>query len=1056
MFSRAVLEAATLKAKKFGVTTETKKGEPLQGSKLHSQKNEFPQSREELIATAITDWKNLSQVRSIKPCSEVRAEMLFEGEIEDENAENPLAFNDHEKARKYLAEKADWRRIVFVSPYSKAKTFWVVHQEEKPEKAFLAISNFVAEKEGVAHQGEEWALSLTNESSFDPIELSSGPLSESSEITKKLQDVVKIKDLQRSIEPNGEEWRLARKGTFKRLREQEDDINEDLELGKMPWKLRQTWDDWANLKNEGIEENWKAVSEAELIGSGFWASLAIERIRRNITRAKADYERPNFGDRDWLTDIMEAGMEALHAMTAGISSRGLSPKKMAEKIEEAKDRFPALADRSKAKNGWITLKENQSTMWAKNRPKNQHTWICDILGDWQEEDSQAQVWTPLTRLLSAILLDLTYRQLRTQVRKSLVTKCESVGMQWNINQGRLTDRDFIQKWVRRTIEDCQEPKATTNIEILGEGQEQKIIWVPGKRDSQVWIFNLGKTAKKRHKMQLIRMAMHLRLHCDEAEALEKLAESEWTQGNVRKCLDVFKSSRNHIENDMILIKRATPPPAIRQLLQAIEAMINETKKQAPGSSSKLESVLINLTGGWSWAAGGQISFIKQPLDFLQTWMANRFRLTPPPRPVRMAVNKLPKVKITSKEWARRAIEVNEKMVEALINVRASYAEDEVQVEDFDSEEAAWKSSIAVTGGDISQLNAAREAIDAIKKPVNRRDQVEDLTSRGLVIYAIKEEPNREKLQASLRGQQHQNDFVEEIMRRINIEQPEDWAELAEILEEDVPHERSLTILMPQQEHAEMLAEALVQAGTNAIKLVTLSRTSAEESKSKRTPWLWKCFQCANSSDKPIISYTPNWAHPKVVDRMAKTLEKLAEEESWTENEKQVAKGSRTWEDLTSNEGTKLVPDAACTFFLRETHLDGIKAAQHELNQPATTEDFFPPEIDSISQVKGLKTGKNKNFRNKKAQFLNRKKRLRNQLKIAESSKIRPAIIKPWEKTQETSAANQERQSTQGAERESGEGEDQLRKIKQAKIDANGQSGTSSREPNLKRGYNMPG
>ncbi|CBY11129.1 unnamed protein product [Oikopleura dioica] len=949
MFARAVLEAAAIKARKFGITTDTKGFEPLQGSRLHSQINEFPKSREELIATAITDWKGLSNVRSIKPDGGVKAELLFESGEEVEKAENPMAFNKHEEARKYLAEKADWRRIVFVSPYSKNRTLWIVHQEEKPEKAFFTISNFIAEAEGVAYQGEEWALSLTNESTFEPMELSSGARAEESEITRSLQAVVAIKDLKRDIEPEGEEWRLVRKGPFKRLREDNDEINEDLQFDKMPWRLRQTWDDWASLKNEGIEEKWKAVDETKIIGSGFWASLAIEKVRKNITRAKADYERPNFEDKDWLTDLMEAGMEALQSMTARISSRELSPEKMAEKIEKAKDIFPALADRCNAQNGWITLKENQSTEWANKRPKNQQTGICDVLGDWQEQDEQAQAWTPLTRLLSTILLDLTYRQLRTQIRKSLTTKCESIGMQWNVNQGRLTDRTFIQKWVRKTIEKCQEPTATTKIEIVGEGQEHKIIWIPGKQDSQIWVFNLGEKPKKRHKMQLTRMAMHLRIHGDEAEALEKLANSEWKQNDVKKCLETFRASRNHVENDVIMIKRSAPAPAIRTLSQTIEAMTIEAKRQAPGSNSKLESVLVNLTGGWCWAAGGQMNFIQQPVDFQQTWMANRYKLVAPPRPCkrRRAGNNLLEVGIASDEWAKRAIEVNSRMTEALVHPGARYAEDEVRIEDFDSEEEAWKASISLTGGDISQIEAIREAISKIKKPVKKRDRLEDLTSRGLIIYAVRERPNLEKLQATLCGKQQQNDFVEEIMGRINKEQPENWIELAELLEGDKPQERGLTILMPQQEHADKLAEALLQVGACTIQLVTLDRSRCKENKTQ--PWLWKCFSNTGSPDRPESNYTPSWAHPKAVEKMAKTLERLSKEEVWTGNERQAARGVKTWEDLASIEGAELVPDAACTFYLREVHLDGIKAAQHLLELPATAEDFFPPQSKTVGK-----------------------------------------------------------------------------------------------------------
>jgi len=74
------------------------------------------------------------------------------------------------------------------------------------QKAFFTISNFIAEAKG-AHQGEEWAITLTSEATFEPIRILNGEASETeSKVTRKLQSVVAVKSLQRAIEPNGEEW----------------------------------------------------------------------------------------------------------------------------------------------------------------------------------------------------------------------------------------------------------------------------------------------------------------------------------------------------------------------------------------------------------------------------------------------------------------------------------------------------------------------------------------------------------------------------------------------------------------------------------------------------------------------------------------------------------------------------------------------------------------------------------------------------------------------------------------------------------------------------------
>ena len=61
-----------------------------------------------------SDLRSLNNIRSIKPDRKVNAELLFEREEEVENAVSPQALDKHEEARKYLAEKSNWRRIVYI------------------------------------------------------------------------------------------------------------------------------------------------------------------------------------------------------------------------------------------------------------------------------------------------------------------------------------------------------------------------------------------------------------------------------------------------------------------------------------------------------------------------------------------------------------------------------------------------------------------------------------------------------------------------------------------------------------------------------------------------------------------------------------------------------------------------------------------------------------------------------------------------------------------------------------------------------------------------------
>ena len=88
-------------------------------------------------------------------------------------------------------------------------------------------------------------------------------------------------------------------GPFKRLKEGNDDDNKDCSFEKMLWKLRKIWNDWADLRNEGIEDKWKTVNETEVIGRGFWALLVIEKMKRSCKLLKPESARTAFLQKKW-------------------------------------------------------------------------------------------------------------------------------------------------------------------------------------------------------------------------------------------------------------------------------------------------------------------------------------------------------------------------------------------------------------------------------------------------------------------------------------------------------------------------------------------------------------------------------------------------------------------------------------------------------------------------------------------------------------------------------------------------------------------------------------
>ena len=108
-------------------------------------------------------------------------------------------------------------------------------------------------------------------------------------------------------------------------------------------------------------------------------------------------------------------------------------------------------------------------------------------------------------------------------------------------------------------------------------------------------------------------------------------------------------------------------------------------------------------------------------------------------------------------------------------------------------------------------------------PIQKREYVEDTISRGIVIYIDEMATSDPKLFARPAGATAA-DVGPRVAERINKEQPEDWDELVTLLEQEVSTKTGcLTIFMPQQEHAETLAEALDDAHAFTINLATLER-----------------------------------------------------------------------------------------------------------------------------------------------------------------------------------------------------------------------------------------
>lgn len=83
-----------------------------------------------------------------------------------------------------------------------------------------------------------------------------------------------------------------------------------------------------------------------------------------------------------------------------------------------------------------------------------------------------------------------------------------------------------------------------------------IIWIADKSAPRLWLWNYGAKSNNKHQRELKRLAEAKQLQFEEADAMEKLAELEWSESNVENCVKAFVNDRNFVGDNKIAFRRA--------------------------------------------------------------------------------------------------------------------------------------------------------------------------------------------------------------------------------------------------------------------------------------------------------------------------------------------------------------------------------------------------------------------------------------------------------------------------------------------------------------------
>ncbi|CAG5114421.1 Oidioi.mRNA.OKI2018_I69.chrUn_4.g17236.t1.cds [Oikopleura dioica] len=392
-----------------------------------------------------------------------------------------------------------------------------------------------------------------------------------------------------------------------------------------PNNISEELNKWAKIKSQDWFREWEDLENQDILNEGFWHFVCLRVIGESKIKTQANYERPSFTDDNWLRRLIKKGLETIFdAMPR--SDAFITPEELLDSLKMLKSLHSDWHEICHQKNAWLELKANEDTQWANKKPANVNAWIIDIIGEYASEDSPIPNPTPLTKILSPLLLHLVQKQL---IQDSVIGQdgsCKEMPTQWHVDWSELKDSRSLKKWLESAAKKVNPINTTVRVKEVGKGDSHWILWIPYKVVPQIWVFNYGEDSDFIKAKSLLSLAAHPALTPLESEALEKLASKPWTTQNVKECISAFqKPTRNFYASGACLVGVNRPFRTQKIILEIIAKVVRDTK--AHSHLRSLEHNLGILSTGWNWANGKRFSPNKTLDNFIDTWMQKREEVT---------------------------------------------------------------------------------------------------------------------------------------------------------------------------------------------------------------------------------------------------------------------------------------------------------------------------------------------------------------------------------------------------------------------------------------------
>jgi len=472
---------------------------------------------------------------------------------------------------------------------------------------------------------------------------------------------------------------------------------------------------WDVVKESEAVRHWDTFSNAEFPSEGFWPLIAAESIIENPAEAEANYNETGNEDEDWFETILEKGIKVLAGTLSQLEHQPKSERITARisSIARIDSRFDKFID---PEEGWFVLQSNESTKWTNTAPRNNETWLIDVLGNWRLPTDCAAPPSPLNRVLTMLALATIHDQAARHLGATQDKTCPDVGMQWNVNWERLRNDAFIKSWTKKILASLDRPDETTAVEVLGRGNRHIIVWIPSETAPKLELWNFGETSCSiRFKASMDRIINHHVVGAEDHHVFQKIANIDWTRRNIDEALSEL-SSNNFVSNNLLILGKNNISSQQLELLGTVERIILETKKQAIRSEASARHVLLNLSGGWNWTYGKiwVPSIIVAKVK--RAWMDARSSLA---LNRKSATKEDVAVNLDSPEWASR--------IQVLANAENTGRRLEassLRVRNFETETDAWIATNIWLEGDVSNLETKLKKVRNTEFQIFKRDRVE--------------------------------------------------------------------------------------------------------------------------------------------------------------------------------------------------------------------------------------------------------------------------------------------------------------------------------------------